>query len=696
MKRIIDILKEESFKKYCLCAGFVLVLICILELTVFNFRFYQTMGDEVVVPEYGVSANLELNSKGYYCVTDDSTVPYVEMNGLDVDVNTVYMELTFPSEGVYAVKPVTIHYEVKDDGTSVYYPFATQEFLRLVPQTHFTYPEVFGNLHDLKLCFDSLRTGDQIRIEGIRINEPVPMRFAKKRVLALWLTVMFLFMFRPSSFLHRFEVFSCKKLFAIAVISLVVIEAALSFVIVNMNSYYRNPNGYSGEHQYHLLAQAFAEGKPYLLEEPPESLKAMEDPYDYELRVQETDDEAFFDVAYYEGRYYVYFGVGPVVMFYLPYYLITGAEMPGNIVVYLYSLLVITAVPFLLSELVKRWFAKCKLAIFLMFDVLFTFGCGTIFYLVSPSHYCIPIVGGLGLALWGVALWLKYAREGKAWALALGSLCMALTAAFRPTFLLLSFVAIPLFWKRVFRDRTLFSKKSIFATIGLILPYVLVAVPLMYYNYIRFGSVTDFGAFYNLTTDNLPLRRMKLSWVLYGTIGWLFYPCNVNNIFPYFHSVDYSSKFQALAEFENIYGGIIYNNLILIPAFLFWKFKNVIREKSLYVYTVLVPFICLALMLFDNRNGGVNTRYCGDFALYLFTSSFIILCACFERLEERLKNAADTSAILLYGAVDKGFYVIFIYTIVRLFLTVFGADIDANLNATLPFYTVKHMIEFWH
>ena len=47
--------------------------------------------------------------------------------------------------------------------------------------------------------------------------------------------------------------------------------------------------------------------------------------------MKETGENYLWDTAYYEGHYYVYFGVVPVLLFYLPFYLVTGANFPTAI-----------------------------------------------------------------------------------------------------------------------------------------------------------------------------------------------------------------------------------------------------------------------------------------------------------------------------------------------------------------------------
>ena len=68
---------------------------------------------------------------------------------------------------------------------------------------------------------------------------------------------------------------------------------------------------------YQELAMAFSEGQLHLLEEPSEELSSMVNPYDYRER-KNSEIEVKWDFAYYDGKYYVYFGVVPCLLFYLP------------------------------------------------------------------------------------------------------------------------------------------------------------------------------------------------------------------------------------------------------------------------------------------------------------------------------------------------------------------------------------------
>ena len=86
--------------------------------------------------------------------------------------------------------------------------------------------------------------------------------------------------------------------------------------------------------QYAELAKSMAHGQLYLEETPPQWLQEMDDPYDKGARDElqkETGEEYLFDVAYHDGHYYVYFGVVPVLVFFLPFYLLIGSNFPTAI-----------------------------------------------------------------------------------------------------------------------------------------------------------------------------------------------------------------------------------------------------------------------------------------------------------------------------------------------------------------------------
>ena len=114
----------------------------------------------------------------------------------------------------------------------------------------------------------------------------------------------------------------------------------------------------------------------------------------------------------------------------------------------------------------------------------------------------------------------------------LGSLSMALVAGCRPQLLLTSLFCVPIF-KDYLKEKELLKKLMVFA-----IPFALVGLSLMYYNYIRFSSPFDFGANYNLTTNDMTLRGFNIDRVFLGIYYMLFK--NIKIILTYIKLWSYS------------------------------------------------------------------------------------------------------------------------------------------------------------
>ena len=98
----------------------------------------------------------------------------------------------------------------------------------------------------------------------------------------------------------------------------------------------------------------------------------------------------------------------------------------------------------------------------------------------SDGVWFLAQLCGLLFAVWGL-----YFVQGRSpGQTALASLCMALAVGCRPFYALL--LACWLVWRA-------YKQRSVCAILPALLPAAAVAVGMMAYNYVRFGSVTEFG-----------------------------------------------------------------------------------------------------------------------------------------------------------------------------------------------------------
>src|SRR5579863_1568324 len=88
-----------------------------------------------------------------------------------------------------------------------------------------------------------------------------------------------------------------------------------------------NPN--ARDAPYNLLARGLLAGHLYVDREAPALLARLADPYD-PLANRDARDvrDRLNDFSYYRGRLYLYFGVAPALVVFIPWHLLTGGWMP--------------------------------------------------------------------------------------------------------------------------------------------------------------------------------------------------------------------------------------------------------------------------------------------------------------------------------------------------------------------------------
>lgn len=731
ISKLKAILKEETILKYILSGAAILFIVCVLEFTVFNYRHWQSLKNDPIPVTYTLSDNLAIADVNAFEVMSDSGENYIEVTGLDVPIHNIMADFTFPLVGVYAVQRINYHFQIIDEGNSIAYTTPQYTFMHLVPQSYYNYLDTYGNLKSFRIYFDNLNAGEIVRVEFLVLNSIVPMMFSKKRVLALTFFIFMLFMLRPKSILYRIPASKKTKIKTVSIVAVLLLEIAFSNWAIHLNAAFQDPQD-DASRQFMLMAEALAQGETHLLVDPPQALNEFADPYDYEGRMQACieagDALPLSDVAYRDGKYFVYFGVAPIILYYLPYYLITGTHVKTVTVVLINMILAFMGITALLYEIMRRYYKEMPLAVFLMFNVMFSFGSGLVFLLLKPDFYAVPLSMALALCMWGLYFWLYSITADKIipWAIAIGSFLLALESATRPQFLLASFLAILMFWNVVFKDRKLFSKDSIGATVAFVLPYVIVAAAVMYYNYDRFGSPFDFGANYNLTYNNMTYRGFHLDRLWYGSIGYMFFPCTVSNTFPYFDMAAYTSTYAGVTSDEALFGGLIYNNLILIPVVFGFKFRKVIGDVRKFIFVIIAPFIAMFISFVDGNMAGMLTRYFNDSAWYVYIAGFIILGSSIMYLVKEREGSAvkmvgmkatpgTEASVELPSASDENIgkisqigpdwvlnvvytlvWVCFAIFIVRIFLAQFAGNGHPQENLILTWQNVKHLVEFWH
>lgn len=390
--------------------------------------------------------------------------------------------------------------------------------------------------------------------------------------------------------------------------------------------------------QYNHLADSLLAGKVTLDLPKSEILLSMENPYDTPLRTElnaEAQEPIFWDYAFYDGEYYCYFGVLPCILTFLPVKALTGLNLRTDIAVVFFAILVVWSIFFMLKQLQCAFFRKMTISGFVVGLLITYTACGVFEQAFFPRLYPLPILSGYLFSTCCLTAWFKAkrisietGRISKAY-LAIGAACAGCTLGCRPQFILVCLLALPLFWAEI-RNRRFFSLKGIGNTLSVILPILIVAVPFLYYNYIRFGSITDFGAAYNLTGADMTSYQFDPYTIFVRSLEYLFMPFTSSSAgFPYIEAVN-NRGIAILMTNEPFFAGFVFLNpcMLLVFCLLSKRARTLINgHGKLLCFTLSCAVIALADIVIASYVSGVNMRYFADFSLYLILPCLICFWA---------------------------------------------------------------------
>lgn len=672
------------------CLTIVFAIMCVLEVTLFNFRFYESLGyKEIKVNNYTLGSGLREDKNGNIKVVSEE-YNYIEINGINEHLDNIY--LNFDTDDTYhKVLDLSIGY-TDEANKRIAFPQDRRVSSSKLNDGEILRLHLAGKSSRIRIYVKTIRKSSTFRIEDISFNKKVQMNVSFIRpALALFLALI-VYIFRPKSIIYQMNLFDKKNRKYITLV--VVLQILLFGGISQLNQYFVKENFRTPQRmQYQLLTEAFTKGQTYLDIEPHPILKNLKNPYDTYDRdktfenlykgiddTKQPDDYYIWDAAFFNNRYYVYFGVAPVITYYLPYYVLTGHHITTVNCTIITMVFTVIGIALLLYEFCKKWFKNTNLGAFIVIFILFVNACGILSIMGRPDHYSLPILMGIMFSVYGLLFWFKaLEKDLKTGYLFLGSLCMASVAACRPQLLLSSFLVFPLFWDKVFKERKLFSKDSIIKTFLWILPYIVIALLLMYYNYVRFGSPFDFGANYNLTTNDMTRRGFVFDRTPLGIYYYLFRPFNLVLKFPFIMRDAVSTNYMGTTIFEEMGAGFLVCNLICLFGVLIFKWKKEFKDKMPYKIGVVAVISSLIIIIADTQMAGILPRYICDFGYLLYLATAIVI---FNKISKNKDNS------LLHKII---FYSL-IFGLIYNFLLLFS---DSVLYNSVFYYYIRSLFEFW-
>lgn len=711
--RFMRLHKAGVFHVLRAIAGFI-VLAVILEVFVFNFNFFRTAAYQEVVLDDRLT--LLQNANGQYKFTADNQV--IEFSNLDVHIDNIWLNF----EGDQPAQVVQVKIQFTDEAHLTY--FDSTEWTQGVPvvdvstrneQSKYLNVNTSGLVKSLRVEIVSDDTNYPLYLTGVSLNAPEPFSFNALRYICTLAFMLLAYGFRPKSRIYRIGIVSAPRLSRGVVIGVVVIEIFVmsAYLLYGSNLVGVATKDYNSgswdnksainvfevagdnAQQYAELARALSDGQLYLEIDPPTWLTEMDDPYDKGARdeLQKMTGQGYlFDVAYYEGHYYVYFGIVPELLFYLPFYLATGENFPTAIAILIMAMLFVMGCAALLDNFARYHFKRVSIGLYLLLEIPLVFCCGMLYLLKFPTFYSLPIMCAMTFSIWGLYLWMhgRTSSHPMGWYLA-GSLCMALVLGCRPQLMAFSLLAFPLFWRRFIIERHILTKRGACEFICLIAPYIVVAAGVMWYNAARFGSPFDFGANYNLTVNDMTKRGMNVGRIAPALFAYFLQTPSTTGVFPFLQPVPFDTTYLGQTIKEVTFGGIFACLPILwVLPFARSILRLRVQQRSTHtvmgvVIVLLVSGLLVAVL--DAEMAGILQRYYADFSFMFLAATVLLIFIANENLPADSLLAYRLTFCL---TVLVGFSVL--YSGLMCFIPESGWVSDAYSWA---YHDIVEMVQFW-
>lgn len=689
--------KTKWIPLFSLIVGALIIELIICNWSAWTSLFYR---DRTVFENVVIEGGMEIGEgTKQFLVPEGTLTLYVD--GADMTIRNLFLALDF-SENV----PISYTISLTDSGNYFPYYLPEQVLMPGIPKSFYTNVYPSGNVKSIAVQL-SIPAECIVTVSGISANARTPFLFSPVRfLLVLGVFLLLYYLAHPDKW--QTAVCAGTKTQYVGTAVIIAFLIGLAWRLAHINPICID-SPWPHHKQYQELAEVISEGHFYLNAEPSEGLLNAENPYDT-IYLQANGIPYLADYAYFEGKYYVYFGIVPELLLYLPNYLLSGDHTQNYTAVFLFYCGFILAVFALYFEVIKRWFVKTPYFLYLILCTL-TILCGNyLFVIARPDLYDIPIMAANMFTAVGLWLWIKgkYTETGKGRniSLFLGSLCMALVAGCRPQMLLFSALAVPLFWEEFIPSHSfaalssagsnagpkqkhdLSAKKILRDGVSICLPYLCVAAGIMYYNAARFGSPFDFGATYSLTSNDMTKRSFNIHQTLLGFWHYLFRSPVIGSDFPYLQGVQIdSASYMGKLNAEYTYGGILASNAFLWVIFTIRSSKKLLQEKGIYIFSVLSAFVTVILCIVDVTGAGILQRYMVDMIWGIWFAAVLLMLAWIEKSINKgnLKIVALFLSIVCLLQAAYGFGVV-----------LGNGDLSLNIRTANPelYYYLRELVKF--
>ena len=555
------------------------------------------------------------------------------------------------------------------DATSSYY---RKNLTRLTIGKNFDNVMVCNFSGDVsRLRFEiSLDDYQSATLKGITLNQSIsPMHIAE--IVGLWflvalgLTILIYMIANPVGARKKFSEnrVGCARVAAFITAAAMVFTVCLTVtnVMKGWSNTYYSFTSQEGNQISKELVDAFEHHQVNLLEEPSEDLLKLDDPYEYVKRDAEVGSGNFlWDHCFYNGKYYSYYGIGPVLALFLPYHLITGYYFPSGWATLMFSLIGILFLTKIYLAVIEKKFRDLPTNTVTAGLITLQLSSGIMFSAARPLFYELAIASGFMCVAIGAyllmtsnILWdgkISYVRLGFA------SFFLGYAVLCRPTLAVYCIAALFFFagglkkaldgLEKRQKTRTFFK----YAAVALV-PLGIIALGQMTYNYLRFDNPLDFGIQYSLTINDFTHAEFHWKYVLINMYAYLFnMPHFTPRKFTYLASSAERFGINGYTFFDDagknlVSVGIIYRALPMFAYLFSGKALQRVEKKKRVLPILLIGVTCILMplaIIFSSWESGYAVRYNADFSWQMVIGALVVAFTLYKSIKsESTKKLVD-------------------------------------------------------
>lgn len=657
---------RKFLKKLSICIVVLFVIVTSVNLCVMNFtpinRLLGGYEEQKLDLSRADGANITYNDDG--TITLGEGYAELEFTGIDARVGSIGFDIDFGD----SKKGGKVCADFAD-ATSSYY---RKNLTRLTIGKNFDNVMVCNFSGDVsRLRFEiSLDDYQSATLKGITLNQSIsPMHIAE--IVGLWflvalgLTILIYMIANPVGARKKFSEnrVGCARVAAFITAAAMVFTVCLTVtnVMKGWSNTYYSFTSQEGNQISKELVDAFEHHQVNLLEEPSEDLLKLDDPYEYVKRDAEVGSGNFlWDHCFYNGKYYSYYGIGPVLALFLPYHLITGYYFPSGWATLMFSLIGILFLTKIYLAVIEKKFRDLPTNTVTAGLITLQLSSGIMFSAARPLFYELAIASGFMCVAIGAyllmtsnILWdgkISYVRLGFA------SFFLGYAVLCRPTLAVYCIAALFFFagglkkaldgLEKRQKTRTFFK----YAAVALV-PLGIIALGQMTYNYLRFDNPLDFGIQYSLTINDFTRAEFHWKYVLINMYAYLFnMPHFTPRKFTYLASSAERFGINGYTFFDDagknlVSVGIIYRALPMFAYLFSGKALQRVEKKKRILPILLIGVTCVLMplaIIFSSWESGYAVRYNADFSWQMVIGALVVAFTLYKSIKsESTKKLVD-------------------------------------------------------